>query len=177
MGKTRILLALFSVSFSIFSFAAVEIYLGIGGFMPCRVGATLDYGNFYASAGIGYFPRLFMSADEFYTAEFRAGVQMNCTDFRSTFFVPLTFDLSIEVGIVAEPYFYTTGGYTANVGIECLAESFFVKNLCYGACMGVTVGIIFPILSVTSYDGYFSLYSYIPYNMMIIPEIGWVISF
>jgi len=138
----------------------------------------LDCGNFYASAGIGYFPRLpSISMEKFHTTEVRAGIQVNNTGLKNTFFVPFTFDLSVEIRVITETYFYTTGGYTANVGIECLAKFFLIRNLYSCARFGIMAGIVFPIFSITCYEENFSLFPFIPYNMMIIPEIGWVISF
>jgi len=180
MGKTRILVALFCVGFSTFFLAAVEIYGSMGGFMLFRMGATLDCGGFYTSVGMGYIPRLSISMGEIYTVEIRTGFQVNHADLRNAILVPFTFDLSVEIRVITETYFYTTGGYNINVGIECLAEIFLFRNLHSNACGGVTVGVTFPIFSVTCYEEYFS-FTFVdmstPPYIVFVPEVGLVISF
>ncbi len=177
MGKVKVLVLILCMSFSVLSFASVEIYGSLGGLMLFRGGVTLDFGSFYASIGMGYIPRLSMSMGEVYTAEVRLGGQVNYAGLKNTILVPFTFDLSVEIGAIAETYFYSARmGYNLTGGTECLAEIFPFRSF-HG---GLAVGLVFPVFSFTHQGEDFS-FSFVtiptPPYILFMPEMGVVVSF
>ena len=171
MEKAKIFAVLICVALSVLSLAGVEIYFSSVGILFFRGGVTLDFGSFYASLGMGYIPPLSISMGESYSAEFRAGGQLNYTGLKNTLFVPFTFDLSIETGIIVENYLFLSKGYSASVSAECLAQIFPFENF----RGGITLGVVAPIFSVTYYEEKFLL-TFTPVPLLV-PEVGVVIGF